>query len=346
MSLLAVALLMLIAQALPAGPAGVELRATVAPDSVRIGDRITLTVELSGLIGGAEVEFPELPDSGVVAALGPPQLLPVSVEGTRSARYELAAWGLGELPLPEVNIRVVTEAAELFIATPTLTVRVVSVLPEGADPDTLAWMPPADVVGSSWSTQEKLAAAGFALALLLTVAVYTRRRGAVEPPPAPPVRPPLERALAALDELSARGLAEAGELKGFYSALSHIVREFLAESDRLWGLDLTTAELVQAVACDGVGERRQRALAGLLAGADLVKFARRRPSRAQAARAVDAARRWVVEFERVPIEPPSELEAPLEVAPQPVGDLLAAMDEVFAQELEAEEPGEPESLEP
>jgi len=91
-----------------------------------------------------------------------------------------------------------------------------------------------------------------------------------------------------------------------------------------------------------VGEWRQRALAGLLAGADLVKFARRRPSRAQAARALDAAHRWIVEFERVPVAPLSESEA----APEPVGDLLAAMDEVFAEELEAEEPGEAESLEP
>jgi hypothetical protein len=342
MSLLAVALLMLTVQAVPAGPGGVELRATVAPDSVRIGDRITLSVELSGVTRGAEVVFPELPDSGVVAALGPPLQLAVSADGAHSARYELVVWGLGVVPLPEADVRIVTESAELLIATPALTVHVASVLPAGADPDSLAWMPPADVVGGNWSTQEKLAAAGLALALLLTAALYARRRRSVQPPPPLPVRPPRERALAALDALAARGLAEAGELKGFYSGVSHILREFLADSDRLWGLDLTTLELVQAVGSDGVGEWRQRALAGLLAGADLVKFARRRPSRAQAARALDAAHRWIVEFERVPVAPLSESEA----APEPVGDLLAAMDEVFAEELEAEEPGEAESLEP
>jgi len=344
MSWVAVALLMLTVQAVPGGGGGVEVRAIVAPDSLRIGDRITLSVEVSGVTAGAEVVFPQLPDSGAVVALGPPLLLPVEADGTRSARYELAVWSVGVVPLPEAEVRIVTEAAELLIAVPALTVDVASVLPEAADLDTLAWGPPADVVGGNWSTQEKLAAGGLALTLLLAAVLYARRRASVQPPLLPPVQPPRARALAALERLAAAGLAEAGELKGLYSALSYIVREFLADTDPAWRVDLTTAELVEAVSRDGLGERRQRALAGLLAGADLVKFARRRPSRAQAARALDATRRWIVEFERVVVEPPPESEAEPGLAPQPLDALLAAMDDVFAGE--AEEPEETESLEP
>jgi hypothetical protein len=344
MSWVAVALLMLTVQAAPGVGGGVEVRATVVPDSLRIGERITLIVEVSGVTRGAEVVFPQLPDSGAVVALGPPLQRPVEADGTRSARYELVVWNLGVVPLPEAEVRVVTEAAELLIAVPALSVHVASVLPEAADPDTLAWRPAADVVGGNWGIQEKLAAAGLALALLLAAVLYARRRASVQPPPPPPVQPPRARALAALERLAAAGLPEAGELKALYSGLSYIVREFLAETDPTWRLDLTTGELVQAVSRDGLGERRQRALAGLLAGADLVKFACRRPSRAQAARALDATRRWIVEFERVVVEPPPESEPEPAPAPEPVDDLLSAMDDVFA--AEAEEPEEPESLEP
>ncbi len=347
MTLSAFVALGLALQAVAGEAAAIEVQADIRPDSVRVGERITLTVTVRGVADEAGIVFATLPDTGVVTALGPPS--PGGEPGARSARYQLAAWEIGEFALPLADVRVVSGATELRIPLPDVRVRVVSVLPAEADIDTLAWKPPADVLGPNWSLGEKLAAAGLALAVLLATVLYLRRRGTGQPvPPPPPARSAQARALEALDRLEASGLVDAGELKGFYSAVSHILREFLAVTDAAWGLDLTTAELMERIGRDGVPDSQVLTLSGLLDGADFVKFARRRPTRAQAARALDAARRWLVEFERAAPVPEPALDAAERPAAETVADFeledVAAMDEVFAdQTTEGDEPGQPES---
>ncbi len=336
MNLAALAILVLYVQAVGA----IETRTVVAPDSVRIGERFVLAISVAGVTRDAELVFPALPDTGVVTALGPP--LRFDDDGSPSARYELVAWAPGDLALPVGSIRVVTGGAELTIPLPGVSVHVSSVLPVGADADTLAWRPPAEVLGPNWGLGEKLAAAGIALALVIATLLYSRRRAAVLPVPVPPTQSAQARALEALDRLEASGLIEAGELKGFFSELSYVLREFLSQVDEAWGLDLTTSELMGSVCQDGVSHGHVLTLDGLLDGADLVKFARRRPSRAQAARALDAARRWFVEFERrVPEPEAEEADAGFELA------ALTEMDEMFAEdETGSELAGEAESSKP
>ncbi|MGD2218476.1 MAG: hypothetical protein PVJ64_17090, partial [Gemmatimonadales bacterium] len=239
-------------------------------------------------------------------------------------------------------------AAELRIPLPGVTVHVVSVLPADADIDTLAWRPPADVLGPNWSLGEKLAMLGLAAALAFATFLYLRRRGEVQPVPVPQARSARDTALEALERLEASGMIEAGELKGFFSALSHILREFLAGIDRAWGLDLTTAELMALVGMDGVPETQVRSLGGLLDRADMVKFARQRPSRAQAGRALDAARHWLANFERVVAEP--EAQEPEVVSGDAATELefeaLTDLDQMFAEEAVLEAPEARESEEP
>ncbi|UCC82190.1 MAG: hypothetical protein JSW46_14530 [Gemmatimonadota bacterium] len=337
----------LIAQVSAADPAAaIQVQAAVSHDSVRIGEPLALMVTVSGVVGAADVDFPALPDSGAITALGPPILL--ADRGARSARYELAAWDLGDLTLPPADVRVVTDAAELRIPLPVVTVHVVSVLPADADMDTLAWKPPADVLGPNWGTGEKLAALALTAALFLATFFYLRRRGEVEPVPIPQARSARAVALEALERLEASGIIEAGELKGFFSALSHILRVFLVGTDRTWGLDLTTAELMALVGMDGVPEAQVRSLGGLLDRADMVKFARQRPTRAQAGRALDAARHWLTSFERVVVEAePQEPEAESgDEALELEFEALTDLDKMFAEETaieehEAVEPEEP-----
>jgi hypothetical protein len=301
-------LLALLPQAVsPAAP--VEVQATVASDSVKIGEPFTYTVAVSGIGAGARIIFPELPDTGDVTALAPPQVPADQPAGSRTARYRLAAWRSGELGLPAAQLVVIRDGAELTIPLPDVSVRVTSVVPAGADPDTLSWQPPADVVGANWSLGEKLIGAGLALAILLFALAYVRRRIVSHPVPPPPAKTPAERALGAFQLLATSGLLEAGELKAFYSALSHVLRQFLAESDDNWSLDRTTGEIVRAVGRDGVAEEAKNELEILLVEADIVKFARRRPSRIRASRALEAARDWVASYERS--EPELELELAL-----------------------------------
>jgi hypothetical protein len=331
MSLLAYAALVLLS--LQSAESGIDVQVRVTPDTVVIGQRFVLTVTVSGIEGVAEVQFPELPDTGAVAALTPPQALEEPGAATRTAVYQLAAWTVGGLATPTADVRVRTDAAELTIPLPGVDVHVMSVLPAAADPDTLAWEPPADVAGPSWSLAEKIAVAGLALALLAGALLLLRRRGMDQPIPQAAPRPASQSALEALDLLAEIGLLEAGELKAFYSALSHIIRRFLSESEPEWGLELTTEELLAIVGEDGVESGSALTLAGLLEGSDLVKFARRRPTRAQAGRALDATRRWVVEFERVIPEPEPEVEEEIEVqAVMSAEEELAEIEKVFAEE--------------
>ncbi len=304
MNALALALAFLAVQ-MPDGQDAVRVAAQLTPDSARIGQRVTLTLTVSEVPAGAEVVFPELPDTGAVSALAPPaRLTGAPAAGVWRARYELAAWSLGELQLPAAEVRVLADESEQRIPIPQLTLQVISVLP-AAGLDTLTWKPPAGVVGANWSLQEKLAGAALALALLSAAAAYLRRRSAARPVPVPEARPPRERALAAIAALEENGMVEAGEFKAFYSALSQIVRTFLAEADPNWGLDLTTLELVSAVSRDGVKPAELAALSALLGGADMAKFARWRPNAADAKRALAEARRWLEQFERVMPAPPT-----------------------------------------
>jgi hypothetical protein len=227
--------------------------------------------------------------------------------GVRTARYRLTAWDIGELVTPAAEVRIVTDVAELAVPFPEVSVRVSSMVPVDANPDTLAWQPPADVVGGNWSMTEKLAVTGVLLALLLGTLAFVRRSGVTSPVPVPAGTPPRERALAALARLQQAGLAEAGEFKGYYSALSQIVREFLADNDRRWGLDLTTPELVSAVGGEGVEPKEVITLGQLLVGTDLVKFARRRPTLDEATGSLESARSWIGAFE-LPAEEPEEID--------------------------------------
>ncbi len=327
MNILALTLAFLAVQT-PAGQGAARVEGQVTPDSVRIGQRVSLTLTVSEVPAGAEVIFPELPDTGAVGALGPPaRLSDPQPAGVWRARYELAAWALGDQRLPPAEVRVLTGESERRIPIPDLTLHVISVLP-ATGPDTLSWKPPAGVVGGNWSLEEKLAGAGLALVLLSVVAAYLRRRSAALPVPVPAARPPRERALAAIAELEESGMAEAGEIKAFYSALSQIVRSFLADTDRSWGLDLTTIELVAAVSRDGVRPAELAALSALLGGADMAKFARWRPNMADAKRALSEARRWLEQFERVP--PPVPAREEETVQPEASDEVeLAELEQIF-----------------
>ena len=84
-------------------------------------------------------------------------------------------------------------------------------------------------------------------------------------------------------------------MKGFYSELSLIMREFLAETDRRWGLDLTTLQLMAVVSQDGLAETDVRTLEALLSEADLVKFAGVHASEQEVRRSSELALRFLEE---------------------------------------------------
>ncbi len=283
----------------PAPAVAQEVGATVAPDTVRVGDVFRAAVRVV-LPPGYRAEFPDsLPLAGDVEQAGRRRETADELpDGGRriTVVYPLSAWRPGPVALPAVSVRLAGPGGERTVeaALPELTVR--SILPSeaaGVLPRGLK-----DVLGASRTLWPLV------LALLVGIVavggvLYWRRRGREAPLPAVPPIPPRELALAALDRARELGLVEAGRYKAFYSLVTEALRAYLAALDDGWGAELTTTELLGRVERVMLPEVRA-GLARLLRSADLVKFARRRPTPAEAIAAWEAARAWVLAYGQQP----------------------------------------------
>jgi hypothetical protein len=131
-------------------------------------------------------------------------------------------------------------------------------------------------------------AAGLALlAAAGALAARGRRRRpalvAAVPPPAPPPPTPYEVATGRLSEIAGERWPARGEVARHYDEVAEVLRRYLENAEQVPARELTTSALVRSLPArlaDGGLRGRCRAL---LADADLVKFARVRPSEAQAA---------------------------------------------------------------
>jgi hypothetical protein len=139
-----------------------------------------------------------------------------------------------------------------------------------------------------------LGAAGLTAGLL--VLRRRGRRGALAAPAPdaddidPIVLGPYEVALARLTQIDRERWPLRGEVDRHYEAVADVIRRYLEEAHGVPALERTTTELTWALppllADDGLRDR----CAAILADADLVKFARRRPDEADAGRLLRAAR--------------------------------------------------------
>ena len=114
--------------------------------------------------------------------------------------------------------------------------------------------------------------------------------GADDADPDPVVLGPYEAALARLTQIERERWPVRGEVDRHYEAVADVVRRYLEEAHGIPALERTTGELVcalpPALADEGLRDR----CGALLADADLVKFARRRPDDADPASLSHAAR--------------------------------------------------------
>jgi hypothetical protein len=133
-----------------------------------------------------------------------------------------------------------------------------------------------------------------------------RRRGRRVAIPAPalatvelraPAEPdPFATAAERLREIEAAGWESRGEVARHYEAVADVLREYLEAAESLPARERTTAELLPTLPPHLAENGLRDACEAVLAEADLVKFARRRPGRAAAAEFLAHARallaRW------------------------------------------------------
>jgi hypothetical protein len=285
----------------------VRLTLEVAPQEVAIDGRLRLTLELS-VPSDRVAALPDLPDRiGRFAVVAQSSAESSSEGGTLRLRrhYELEPEGVGDLLVPELVVAVRGRAASdavQEIRTDPVPITVTSVVPAGADytePKDIA--PPMSLPQPGWPLWV-WATIGVAAGLLAAALTWRgRRRTAIAARPQPAHRV----ALAELDHLQEE-LRRGARTDTFYVRLSAILRRYLGWRFGLRALMQTTEEFLAALP----GAERALAtyrpvLGNLLAGFDLVKFARYRPEPSD----MEAALRRVREFvegtgdERVLIDP-------------------------------------------
>ena len=313
---------------LPLAPAGDTVAVEVQLSSARVsvGDPVEVTVTARAL-GANMISVEPLPGSEEPAGdddadKPQPDLVlreTEALEGidflgarTASRTYTAVPFTVGEHAIPVTSIKVVmSDGSERVIASPAISLEVVSVSAEEGGPT--------EVAGLKALLQREAAAAGtpawvwlllaLALAVLGTGAVIAlnkrrpkRLRRLLELSPA-------ERALRQLKALAISGMIAEGRVKEFYSELSEIARRYLGLRFRILALEMTTAELDAALAgpLDAFDGTRER-LTAVLGTADLVKFARLIPDEGLGPDLIDAAR-LIIAATRDDIPAPKRKEA-------------------------------------
>ena len=213
-----------------------------------------------------------------------------------SIRMRVFAPGPRVLPAVTLGYRLAGASERTEVSTDPVTITVASVLTskqEDAADIKGQWLLPRH--WGPWLMGGALALAAAALAIYL----WRRLRRKPRIPPAPAITPVIaaepayDRALRELASLLASTLLAQGRVKEFHVALSEIVKRLIGSLHGFDALDRTTEELLADL-------RRQDLLSGLreetgqfLRAADLVKFAKHHPARAEIDHTVDAARRII-----------------------------------------------------
>lgn len=279
-----------------AGSPDAAPRWSVQPAEATVGDPLTLTLTVPHR-AEQRLVAPRLPREWGPLELSAqdPVRRETGPDGAISTlRLQARAFVTGSLALPPLTLSLVDDSGSgQDLAAPAAVVRVRATLKAGDElPRDLR--PQAQLpLRSPWPGRLALAAALGGLALVLSGALGLRPL----PPPAPVLPPPppdplaaLRRSLAALDDIDAMGLVAAGRWKTLYALATDTLRGYLAERWDLPALDLTSPELLDAVAAAGRPRAATVYLAPLLQEADLVKFARLSPDAARAAGLTDRLR--------------------------------------------------------
>ncbi len=282
----------------------------VVPDSIRVtvGDPITLRVlvrlaEGTTLLSRAAAPEGELPEGFRILS---PDSLSRTEPGTLEGRLRVAFFRPGKQSVPPLIVVYAPTpgAAPDTLRSQAVPIEVVAVLPPGDQ--TLR-----DIKDLAPLPKHRRLWPWVALAALLLATgalVWRRLRRKTAPVPVvatPPsaaldLRTPYERALERLGEVERARLPERGEVALHYDLVTHVLRRYLEESRAAPALELTTAELARALPpALATGDLREFAVL-LLERADLVKFARVRPSAESGERLLREARslleRWHAAF--------------------------------------------------
>ena len=201
-----------------------KLSATVKPVLVKLGDPITVEIKVRHKPGISvnlplklEMDkFSELSRQDTSRQLGAKGEIP---EVERTFTIKVAAYDLGELTLPPVEVTALGPRGEMItLTTAAMPIKVKSVMSNEPQPKLKELEPPVSVFQRTWwliYLLIGLAGAGLVAVVTLLVARHLRARREREAPPPPPV-PPHVIALERLDALDVEHLIREERFKELY----------------------------------------------------------------------------------------------------------------------------------
>ncbi len=265
----------------PAAGQKFSVNVSVFPESLTVGDKFLYVNKIDIQDGYAVEPLPLTDKMGDAFVLSDIYKLEESSDGTVSFACTLAVYKPGEIELP----------AFTFVATDTAgsseefggkiaRVSIQSVLPADTTGLEIADIKePQKLTGPIWP----YFLIPLALAILIYGMILLRRRlgGKAELPMAPP-RPPWEIAFEKLDSLKASRHLEFGRFKLYYFELSMIIRGYIEGRYDFPALESTTYELENEDRLRPVDDKLYKRLFEFFYGADMAKFAKAVPTRAEA----------------------------------------------------------------
>ncbi len=204
-------------------------------------------------------------------------------EAVTTCRLRIALYDLGEHDVPDMRLVANGPSGARALVVPGPRVKGVGIIDPSARTEELGLRDPAPQVPllvRSWRLVWWTAAALAAVALGFAgwIAWKRWRRRSLEPQPAAAL-PPHVRFERRLAELGAERLPQRGREREYFFRLSEMVREYLGAIFAVNALDLTTAELVEALSRRRSPSVDRVALRRWCEQADLAKYARYKPSK-------------------------------------------------------------------
>jgi len=195
--------------------------------------------------------------------------------------YLISTFDTGNFEIPELPIdyRVKGDSLWQQIKTEPITIVVESLNPDEAG-DIRDIKPPLTPPRNyrALITWILLALLGVTIIALIIYVIKRRREGkSIIPRREKPPRPAHDVAIDALDELMESSLIQRGEIKEYYTRLSDIVREYIANRFFILAPEMTTNQLMAEMRETNVEDVNIALVADLLAQCDLVKFAKFAP---------------------------------------------------------------------
>ena len=224
--------------------------------------------------------------------------------------FVISIYETGEFEIPPVTVAYRDQAGVAReVSAQPIHITVTSVLPGEAE-DIKDIKPPVSI-----KVQNRLVLwLGLGVALCAAVVLlylWTRRRtGAKEQvEQTAPLRPAHEIAYEELQRIEALGLVSRGQIKQHYTEVSEVIRRYVGQRYHILTLELTTAELIDAMAEAKVEPQHIDSVGSLLEECDLVKFAKYVPDREQIQTLIVRARCMVDAARETPLSPAGQAPA-------------------------------------